>query len=95
MATSAGSGAGAGEDVVGVGAAVDVVGGGGAAVVDATGGCDELLDVPLVAAEICGSSNPTADDCSLFPAAASALVKAWKASPTNSYRWTSSLDGVE
>jgi hypothetical protein len=81
---------------VGVGAAVDVVGGGGGgAVMDAAGGCGELHDVPLVAAEICGSSNPTADDCSLFPTAASTLAKAWKDSPTDSYRWTSSLGGVE
>jgi hypothetical protein len=66
---------------VGVGVAVDVVGGGGGAVADAAGGCGELHDVPLVAAEICGSSNLTASDCSLLPAAASTLAKAWKASP--------------
>jgi hypothetical protein len=87
MATSAGGGTGAGEDVLGGGGAGDVVGGGA--------GAGELHDVPLGAAEICGSSNPTAGNCSLFPAAASALAKAWKASPTDSYRWTSSLGGVE
>jgi hypothetical protein len=95
MVTSASGSAEAREDAVGVGAAVDVVGGGGGTVVDAAGGCGELHDVPLVAAEICDSSNPTADECSLFPAAASALAKAWKACPTNSYRWTSSLGGME
>jgi hypothetical protein len=87
MATRAGGGAGAGEDVLGGSGAGDVVGGGA--------GAGELHAVPLVAAEICGSSNPTAGDCSLFPAAALALAKAWKASPTDSYRWTSSLGGVE
>jgi hypothetical protein len=93
MATSAGGGAG--EDAVGVGAAVDVVGGGSGAIADAAGGNGELHDVPLVAAEICDSSNPTAGECSLFPTAASVLAKAWKACPTDSNRWTSSLGGVE
>jgi hypothetical protein len=85
MATRAGTGSG--EDVLGGGGTGDVVGGGARA--------GELHEVPVVAAEICGSSNPTAGDCSLFPAAASALAKAWKASPTDSYWWTSSLGGVE
>jgi hypothetical protein len=71
---SAGGGAGAGEDAVGVSAAVDVVGGG--AITDAARSCSELHDVPLVAAEICDNSNLTASKCSLFPAAASALAKA-------------------
>jgi hypothetical protein len=95
MATRAGGGAGGGEDVLGGGGAGAVVGGGAGDVLGGGAGAGELHDVPLVAAEICGSSNPTAGDCSLFPAAASALAKAWKASPTDSYRWTSSLGGVE
>jgi hypothetical protein len=95
MATSAGGSAEAREDAVGVGMAIDVVGGGSGTVADAAGGCGELHDVPLVAAEICGSSNLTAGECSLFPAAASALAKAWKACPTDSYQWTSSLGGIE
>jgi hypothetical protein len=86
MATRAGGGAGAEEDVLGGGGAGDVVGGGAGDVLGGGAGAGELHDVPLVAAEICGSSNPTADNCFLFPAAASALAKAWKASPTDSYR---------
>jgi hypothetical protein len=69
MATSAGGSARAGEDAVGVRAAVDVVGGSGGAFADAAGGCGKLHVVPLVAAEICGSSNPIAGECSLFPTA--------------------------
>jgi hypothetical protein len=95
MATSAGGGARAREDVLGGGGARDVVGGGTGDVVGGGTRARELHDVPLVATEICGSSNPTAGDCFLFPAAASVLAKAWKASPTDSYRWTSSLGGME
>jgi hypothetical protein len=95
MATRAGGGAGAGEDVLGGGGAGDVVGSGAGDVVGGGAGAGELHEVPVVAAEICGSSNPTAGDCSLFPVAASALATAWKASPIDSYRWTSSLGGVE
>jgi hypothetical protein len=95
MATRAGGGAGAGEDVLGGGGTGDVVDGSTRDVVGGGAEARELHEVPVVAAEICGSSNPTVGDCSLFPAAASALAKAWKASPTDSYRWTSSMGGME
>ncbi|KAM0834427.1 hypothetical protein ACQ4PT_063586 [Festuca glaucescens] len=45
--------------------------------------------------EFCGTSNPLARDGSLFPAAASALVKVWKEQLADSHRWTSSLGGVD
>jgi hypothetical protein len=76
MATSAGGGTRAREDVLGGGGAGYVVGGGARDVVGGGARAGELHDVPLVAAEICGSSNPTAGDCFLFLAAASALAKA-------------------
>jgi hypothetical protein len=74
----------AGEEAVVGGASEDVVGHG------------SLLQVVAMAdAEICDSSNPTIGDCSLFPAVAAALAKVWKARPTDSYRWTSSLSSIE
>ncbi|KAM0922268.1 hypothetical protein ACQ4PT_006224 [Festuca glaucescens] len=45
--------------------------------------------------EFCGTSNPLTRDVSLFPAAASAMVKVWKERPSDSHRWTSSLGGVD
>jgi hypothetical protein len=62
---------------------------------DIVGGGDALHRVSLQDNEICGSTKLTTSDCSLFPTAVAALAKAWMASPTNSYRWTSSLGGVE
>jgi hypothetical protein len=45
--------------------------------------------------EFHGSSNPPARVISLFSAAAAALANVWKDNPTDSHRWTSSLNGVE
>jgi hypothetical protein len=45
--------------------------------------------------EICGSSNPAAMPYSLFPQAAAVAAKMWKANPTQSERFTTSLGGVK
>jgi hypothetical protein len=45
--------------------------------------------------EFCGSSNPPVTSYLLFRAASAALAKVWKANPSSSHQYTSSLCGVE
>jgi hypothetical protein len=83
------------------GGGVGTPGAGGGGGDDGGGGipswCGGGCRVPSVGddGEICGSSNPAATPYSLFPQAAAVGAMMWKANPTQSARFTTSLGGVE
>ena len=79
---------GGGRAVSGAGGKRGLAGDGGGAGADA-----DVVELGLDDLDGCGSSSPPART-SLFPAAA-ALAEVWKARPTDSHCWTSSLGGVE
>jgi hypothetical protein len=58
---------------------------------DGGAGCGEGL---FDGVDYCGSSNPIALE-SLFQRLAAALAEVWKANPTHSHRFTSSLGSIE
>uniref|UniRef100_A0ACD5X716 Uncharacterized protein n=1 Tax=Avena sativa TaxID=4498 RepID=A0ACD5X716_AVESA len=80
---------GGGHAVSGPGGKRGLAGGGGGAGAEAN-----EVDLGLDDLDFCGSSNPPART-SLFPTAAAAVAEVWKARPTDSHCWTSSLGGVD